>query len=107
MKKQIVVPALALVITGAVLMGTLQVSAQEGADMRDVHTTLVQKIAQKFGLKESDVQTVFDEVRSEKQTEMQARFEEKLTQAVKDGKITEAQKTAIIAKHKEMQQKHE
>lgn len=33
---------------------------------------------------------------------MEARYEERLNQAVKDGKLTEEQKTKILAKHKEL-----
>lgn len=66
-------------------------------------STLVQKIADKFHINTSDVQAVFDQERSERQAEMQVKFEERLTQLVKDGKITNAQKQLIIAKHKELQ----
>ncbi|MEK9143674.1 MAG: hypothetical protein AAB481_03535 [Patescibacteria group bacterium] len=57
----------------------------------------------KFGLSESDIQSVFDEARNERQTRMQTRFDDKLSQAVKDGKLTEVQKQAILAKQKELQ----
>jgi hypothetical protein len=101
MKKSLLLPGLAaLVFTGAVLISTVSVSAQE----TNGQATLVQKIAQKFGLQESEVQTVFDEHREEHHAQMQAHFEERLTQAVNDGKITEAQKQAIIAKHKKLQE---
>jgi hypothetical protein len=69
--------------------------------------TIIQRIAAKFGLKEADVQSVFDVQRDERQAEMQKRFEDNLTQAVKDGKITQAQKNAILAKHQQMQQERE
>lgn len=72
-----------------------------------MHDTLVQRIAQKFGLQQSNVQSVFDEVRKERQAEMQKRLEDRLAQAVKDGKLTETQKNLILAKHKEMQANRE
>jgi hypothetical protein len=43
-----------------------------------------------------------DTDRDAKHAEMQAKAEERLVQAVTDGKITAAQKAAIIAKHAEM-----
>ena len=71
--------------------------------------TLIERLAQKFNLNSADVQTVFDEVRTEKQTarreQMQSTWEEKLAQAVTDGKITEEQKQLILAKHTEVQAK--
>lgn len=38
---------------------------------------------------------------------MKTRFEDRLTQEVKDGKLTEAQKRLLIAKHNELQAKRE
>jgi len=66
-----------------------------------VHASLVSRIAQKFNLKESDVEAVFDAVHDERVETMKAVREEKLNQAVKDGVITEAQKNALLLKMKE------
>ncbi len=66
-------------------------------------TSLVDKIATKFNLNKDDVQKVFDTDRTEHQTEREQRYEDRLTQAVKDGKLTEAQKVKIESKHKELQ----
>lgn len=65
---------------------------------------IVQKIADKFGLNKDEVQKVFDEERTARQAEMQVKLEERLAQAVTDGKITDAQKTLILNKHKELQE---
>ncbi len=70
-----------------------------GVDM----TTLVERIATKFGLKTSEVQSVFDGHRAERQREMQDRFSERLDEMVSAGKITKEQKALIIAKHTELQ----
>lgn len=67
------------------------------------YQTIIQKLVAKFGLKQADVQSVFDEARSEHQAQAQTKLDDKLSQAVKDGKITEAQKQAILAKLKELQ----
>ncbi len=69
--------------------------------------TLVDKIAKQFNLNKDDVQKVFDQDKTERKAEMEARYEDKLTQAVKDGKLTEEQKSKILAKHKELAAKFE
>lgn len=61
-----------------------------------VHANLVSKIAQKFNLKETDVQAVFDSVRDERREAMKTAREEKLTKAITDGVITEDQKKLIL-----------
>ena len=66
-------------------------------------SNLITKIAQKFNLKEADVKAVFDEDKTAREAEHQKTFEDRLTQAVTDGKITADQKTKIIAKVKELQ----
>lgn len=67
------------------------------------NNSLVDKIAQKFNLDKSEVQKVFDEDRSAREAGREQRYEERLTRAVKDGKLTEDQKTKILAKHKEFE----
>src|SRR3989344_63264 len=95
-KKTLLIPAVAIILIGATLFAASQVSAQSGYGYGQ---TLVQKLAQKLGLGESNVQSALDEIRKENQAERQKLFEERLTQAVNDGKITEAQKQAILKKH--------
>jgi len=102
MNKKILTPVLIAGLVAISLFGVKEISAQGGWGD---YQTLVQKIAQKFGLKEADVQSVFDEVQKDRQTQMQTKYEDKLTQDVKDGKITEAQKQLILTKHKEIQNK--
>ena len=63
---------------------------------------IVDKLAQKFNLDKNEVQKVFEEDRAAHKAEHQARMEEKLTQAVKDGKLTEDQKTKLLAKLQEI-----
>lgn len=53
-------------------------------------------------MNKDDVQKVFDENKSQRQAEHQQKMEERLDQAVKDAKITSAQKDAIIAKLQDM-----
>jgi hypothetical protein len=63
---------------------------------------LADKIASTFGLDKSKVQAVFDADRKEHEAQRQVEIEKTLTQAVKDGKLTEAQKSAILVKLKEI-----
>lgn len=77
------------------------------ADNSSPHDNIVQKIAEKFGLNQNDVQAVFDQVRQERQAERESKFEVKLSQAVTDGKITEEQKNLILNKHEELQSQRE
>jgi len=99
LKKKVFFPILALAIIGTALASSNLVFAQNtnGPD------SLITSIAQKFNLNETDVKSVFEEQRSKHQAERKAAVEQKLTQAVKDGKITEAQKQAILAKVSENQ----
>lgn len=66
-------------------------------------TSLVDKIATTFNLSKDDVQKVFDADRAEHQAERTQAMQDRLAQAVKDGKLTQAQADAITAKHAEMQ----
>lgn len=97
--KKLFIPAVALVLGGILLSGAARVSAQSGSND---YPPIIDKLVAKFNLNEAEVKAVFDEERSARQSEMQAKIEAKLTQAVTDGKITEAQKQAILAKHEEM-----
>ncbi|HSX29444.1 MAG TPA: hypothetical protein VLE73_02695 [Candidatus Saccharimonadales bacterium] len=65
--------------------------------------SLVQKIATKFGLKESDVQAVFDQNKAAHDAERQQAMSDRLQAAVDAGKITAAQKTLIENKQKDLQ----
>lgn len=98
-KRMIFVTALIAAMLTAGSYTVNQVYAQDTSTQE----TLVQMIAQKFSLNEAEVQTVFEQYRAKHQQEMQARYEEKLSTAVKEGKLTEAQKNLLIAKHKEIQ----
>lgn len=66
-------------------------------------STLIQKLADRFGLKEDEVRQVFEEERVERQAEREKRFEEKLDQAVANGELTVDQKKLIIAKRQELE----
>ena len=99
MNKKVLAVVLALgVMASAGYFGARYVFAD---DTNPVHQELVTRIAQKFNLKESDVQAVFDAVKDERQAQMEKEREDSLSKAVSDGVITEAQKLSLIAKLKE------
>lgn len=86
-----------LVTIAVSTLGVGAVSASQNSKKDD----LVSKIASHFNLNKDEVQNVFDENRAEHQEERQAKREERLTSAVESGKLTEDQKTKILAKMEE------
>lgn len=89
---KILVPVVTLSLVGASILSVGQVYAQSHGS-----PTLVQAIAQKFGLNQSQVQSVFDQYKQQRQANVQQRLNDRLTKLVQNGKITDAQKTAILA----------
>lgn len=98
MKHKVMLAGLvALPVIGAT---SLAMAADTGANPRD---TLVEKLATKFNLNKDDVKAVFDEEHAAREAEHQKAYEEKLAQAVTDGKLTQEQADKVIAKSKELQ----
>ena len=95
--QNILVPIIAVTIAAGTLVGIDQVYAQSNGN---ADTKLVQMIAQKFNLDQSQVQSVFDQYRQQQQSNMQQmmqqRTNDRLTKAVQAGKITDTQKQDII-----------
>ncbi len=100
MNKKIILPLLALTV--AIGAGTVIIKSVSAADSGTQRASIVQKLATKFGLQETDVEAVFDDNRAEMQKEREQAFTDKLNKAVTDGKLTTAQKDAVLAKHAEM-----
>jgi hypothetical protein len=100
MNKKIVLTVLSVAVLGSAVFGVTRVGAQN--TVTDPHDSLIQRLVAKFGLNESEVKQVFDEEREARHTEMKKQFEDTLTQAVTDGKITDEQKQKILVKHEEM-----
>ncbi len=63
----------------------------------------MQTVIEKFNLNQDEVVKTLEEDRVANRAEMQVKFEENLTKLVTEGKLTEEQKSAIVAKHNEMQ----
>lgn len=111
-KFTIPIAALALIATGAVGAYAYQSHAQtttqnNTTQSQTAHTnrisSLIQTIAQKFNLNQSDVQQVFDDQKTQMEAEHQQREADRLSQAVTDGKLTQDQADKISAKEKELE----
>jgi len=100
--KKILLAVLTITILGAGVLTSTKVFA-ETATSNNPMSTLVAKIAEKFGLNKNEVQLVFDQDRADRQAEMKTKYEERLTQDIKDGKLTESQKVLILAKRQEIE----
>ena len=101
-KKNIIIAVFSLVLIGVLTFAASDVNAGWfGFD----NTGFISNFAKKLGIGEDKVTQALDSIQSERQKEMKTRFEERLTQLVKDGKITENQKQAILKKHDELQTK--
>jgi len=100
MNKKLLITVLSLVLLGGASFAVVKASAEE---TRPHHQTIIEKLVERFGLNQEEVEQLFDEVREERQAQMKAQHQEKLNALVEEGKITEEQKQAIIAKHEEMQ----
>lgn len=95
------------VLAAIIGIGGLSLANRASADTTHPHESIIERLAAKFNLNKSDMESVFDEERKAHQTEMSAKLEERLAQAVTDGKITEAQKALILEKHQELQSQRE
>ncbi len=114
MKKSLLILA-AVVIFGIAFFGVVSAFVGfPGADFSrfdDNQTLLIDRIVERFNLDKDEVSGVFEEFNLERQVEirkeMRTREEEKLAKMVENGKITEEQKTIILAKHIDIQAKME
>lgn len=106
--RKILLSILAFTIVGTLTMaGAGQVYAQTNSNP---WSNLSQIIAQKFGLDQNKVQEVVDQFHQQKRqemvTSMSQKHEEWLNALVKEGKLTEAQKTSILNKLQELKNKY-
>lgn len=99
MKQALLIPVVALTLVGGTLVAVMPAQAQGLIPSR---TVLAGRLAERFGLQSSEVEAVMKEVHQEQQQQRQAKLEERLSQAVKNGNLTENKKSAILAKHQEL-----
>lgn len=82
--------AAAVGLAGVGSVGLVSAATSNNPD-NSSSTSIVDKIAAKFNLNKSDVQAVFDQDRSEHEADLQAKLQERLAQAVTNGKLTQDQ----------------
>lgn len=90
--KKYVTPSVILTL---VLIASIYGTASALAD-DTTYPRIVTKIAQKFGLEEEDVNEVFEQDRLQMWEERKKTQEERLSDAVSDGVLTEEQKRLLI-----------
>jgi len=93
-----------LILTVLLTLGTLTVN-KVSADFEGNQFT--QRIAEKFGLNEDEVDGFMQEMHEQHRQEMEIAREEKLNQAVSDGVITDEQRQALEEKWAEQFAKRE
>lgn len=100
-----------IIITAVILSALLIVGAFGAgvavAKTSDKSSTIIEKLADRFNVGTDEVKEVFNEARQERRQQAQADFEEKLDEAVKEGKLTKVQKETILKKHSQIQKKQE
>ena len=96
--KKYLIPIAAVAVVTAGAYGVSQVSAASTTPGQ----SLSQRIASAFGLDQSKVQSVIDQYRTDRQAQAETNYEQMLSQAVTDGKLTSAQKDAVLAEHNKL-----
>lgn len=92
----------------AVVVGLTVTSAAVGRAATNPANTgpmgnLINAIANKFNLQAGDVKQVFDEQHAQMEAAHEQQYKDFLSQAVKDGKLTQTQADQIIAKKQEIE----
>ena len=104
-KRNLILPIAILATAGVISLGAISTNAYFGGGQR--HDDMVKELAVKLGVDESKVSAVFEEMQKEHQQEMESQMSTRLDEAIANGKITAAQKAAILAKHEEMRDEHD
>ena len=103
MKSKHVLAAAVVTLIGATAIASTTAFAQNSTDSHHPMTDIVQRIAEKFGLNQDDVQSVFNQLHDEHVAQRVDDYQNRLNQLVSDGKITQSQKQLILNKHEELQ----
>ncbi len=97
----------AVALTSIAGIGVAHAETSNTSSSNGPMSSLVSAIAKKFNLKTADVQAVIDEQHVSMEAQRTAEVQAKLTQLVSDGKLTQSQADAILAKRAELQQQRE
>lgn len=102
MKRHLAAIGAITAISAAGLTGVQIASAATNSSSNDHMSNLVDALATKFNLNKSDVQSVFDEQRSQMEADREADLKKQVAQLVSDGKLTQDQADKINAKRAEL-----
>jgi hypothetical protein len=106
--KKVLIPVFIIAAVGVGAM--FRVSLAQAA-INSPQSGLIQYLAQKLGVDQTKVETAFNDYRSQEQANRQQKMTETYTAyldgLVKQGKLTDTQKIAILAKHTELQKARE
>lgn len=96
--KTLGIVAVSVLVFGAVgMVGLTQVSAQSESD---TYPPIIQNLAEKFGLKETEVHEVFEANREQ-------RHDDRMSALIEDGTLTQEQADLLDAKHEELREKRQ
>jgi hypothetical protein len=96
--------ALISLVTGVAGSAVIGATAMAATSSSSTYPDIVQKIADRFHLNPSDVNSVFQQERTDRQANRHQKLVLMLDQAVSSGKITKDQETKILAELDNLQQ---
>lgn len=106
MNKKVTLMAVPLIAATIIGFGAYGISTAYAAEDTNL-PPFMSRLAERFGLNEGEVHEFMDEDRVEHKTQMEANFEQRMEEAVKNGDLTEDQVKAIETKHDELEAKRE
>lgn len=99
--------SVSLVAIALISAGLLAAKKTSADDMDTFYPPFIQSLSERFNLDESEVKDFFDSEKQTRQQNMQESKENRLSQAVEDGVITDVQKENLLNKWQEMHQERE
>lgn len=91
----------------SLLVGSFFFVREIKAEENGFHGLMLERLTERFGLNKEEVDQVVQEFREERQMEHRQGLEEKLSQAVEEGKLTEEQKQAWLEKSDQWREERE
>jgi hypothetical protein len=98
MNKKTLIALVGFLVLSMTVVGSNNIYAQTNPSRQ----TVVDMLVSKFGLKKAEVESVFTDFQKQHQADMMAGFKTRLSQLVKDGKLTQTQSDLILKKHDEL-----
>lgn len=104
MKKKLLIPGIAVFVLLGIGIMSLSAVYAKGIE-QGTYAPFVERLSQKFEVNPAEVEDVLQDLQDEKSAEKYAFWSEKLDEAVHYGKITNAQKEAIVDKAFDVEEK--